>query len=382
MPLPPLTLYLHFPWCVRKCPYCDFNSHPAGATIDEARYVDALVADLDFELPLLEGEREIDAIFLGGGTPSLFTADALDELLGQVGARVRFARDIEITMEANPGASEHSAFKGYRSAGINRLSLGVQSFDPSALKTLGRIHSPRDVVDAFDSARDAGFDNINLDLMYGLPAQDIRAAMTDLTRAIGLGPEHLSLYQLTLEPNTVFHRYPPVLPGDEAIFSIQQTLLDELDAAEFDRYEISAYARDGRRCRHNLNYWRFGDYIGIGAGAHGKLTGADGSVIRRARKRHPAGYMAAAGRIDALAEQRAVTTEDIGFEFLMNALRLKDGFPLALAHARTGLSEQQLLTMLDPVMQKQLVQRDQDRLRCSDRGYLFLDDILASLLPQ
>ncbi len=297
----PLCLYVHFPWCVRKCPYCDFNSHPAGPVLEEDRYVDALLGDLDFELSRLRVDREVLSVFMGGGTPSLFSPGALARLLDGIHGRLTLAYDAEVTLEANPGTAEHADFAACLDAGINRLSIGAQSFDDTALGTLGRIHTARETVHAFRKARGAGFRNINLDLMYGLPEQECAGAMDDLDQAIALGPEHISLYQLTLEPNTVFHRYPPSLPPEDEISRMQEMLHGRLRLAGYTQYEVSSHARDGRQCRHNLNYWNFGDYIGIGAGAHGKFTDTAGKVRRRARKRHPAGYLSWAGTENAMA---------------------------------------------------------------------------------
>ena len=377
----PLCLYVHFPWCRRKCPYCDFNSHPAGPVLEEDRYVDALLGDLDFELSRLRVDREVRSVFLGGGTPSLFSPGALARLLEGIRARLILADDAEVTLEANPGTTEYADFAACLDAGINRLSIGAQSFDDAALATLGRIHTAGETVRAFRKARGAGFRNINLDLMYGLPKQACEGAMDDLDRAIALGPEHISLYQLTLEPNTVFHRYPPPLPPEDVIARMQEALLGRLRLAGFTQYEVSSHARDGRRCRHNLNYWNFGDYIGIGAGAHGKFTDTAGRVQRRARKRHPAGYLALAGTEQAVAEIREIGGHDLLFEFFMNAMRLKDGFALSTAAERTGHPWESIMHVLEPLITRELAFRTGDRIACTDRGYLFLDDALAMLLP-
>ncbi len=375
----PLALYLHFPWCVRKCPYCDFNSHPVGSSLDEAGYVDAMVADLALELSRFPVQRPVSSIFLGGGTPSLFSPEILGELLGRIGGMLEFAADVEITMEANPGTTEHADFSAYRAAGINRLSLGVQSFNADNLRRLGRIHSGDDAARAMEQARDGGFDNVNIDLMHGLPGQTVETAMDDLERAISLEPGHLSVYQLTLEPNTVFHRYPPTLPPDDTLFAIQEALQAVLAAAGYPQYEVSAYARPGLACRHNRNYWTFGDYLGIGAGAHGKITSIDGRITRRARRKHPGGYLAVAGRDDAVAETRELDPADRLIEYLMNALRLRDGFTLAVASARTGLSPDQFSRALGPALERGLVEHNDERIRCTPRGYLFLDTILSTL---
>lgn len=377
----PLSLYVHFPWCARRCPYCDFNAHPVGPVLEEDRYVDALLADLDHELSRLPVNRAVISVFLGGGTPSLFSPESLARLLQGISARLTLVEGAEITLEANPGTTEHTDFAACLDAGINRLSIGVQSFDDTTLRALGRIHSAREAVRAFREAREAGFGNINLDLMYGLPDQDLEGAMSDLDQATALGPDHISLYQLTLEPNTVFHRYPPPLPPEGEISRMQESLQDRLCSAGYGQYEISAYAREGLQCRHNLNYWLFGDYIGIGAGAHGKLTDSTGEVRRRARKRHPAGYLSSAGTADAIAETRNVVGRDLVFEFCMNALRLKRGFGLTTATARTGCPRGTIEHMLEAPITRGLVTLTDDRVMCTDRGYLFLDDLLAMILP-
>ena len=377
----PLCLYVHFPWCVRKCPYCDFNSHPAGPGLEEDRYVDALLADLDFELSRLQVDRKVMSVFMGGGTPSLFSPGALARLLEGISARLTLAADAEVTLEANPGTTEYSDLAACLEAGINRLSIGAQSFDNSALGSLGRIHTAEETVRAFLKARRAGFRNINLDLMYGLPEQECEGAMDDLDQAIALGPEHISLYQLTLEPNTVFHRYPPPLPPEDEISRMQERLHGRLRLAGFAQYEVSSHARDSRQCRHNLNYWHFGDYIGIGAGAHGKFTDTDGRVQRRSRKRHPAGYLSWAGTEHAIAEIREVGGDDLLFEFFMNALRLKGGFTPSIASERTGYPRESIVHMLEPLIARDLASRTGDRIACTDLGYRFLDDALAMILP-
>ncbi|MEO0998453.1 MAG: radical SAM family heme chaperone HemW, partial [Pseudomonadota bacterium] len=291
---PPLTLYLHLPWCVQKCPYCDFNSHALRTTLPEAAYVDALLADAALAAPAVAG-RSIVAVFIGGGTPSLFSASSLQRLLTSLSRDFELARDAEITLEANPGTVEHGDLAGYRAAGINRLSLGAQSFDAAALTRLGRIHGPDDIQRVVAEARAAGFDNLNLDIMYGLPRQTPAQALADVGAAIDLGPEHISHYQLTLEPNTVFYSRPPPLPDDDTVYTMLVGASETLAQAGYSRYEVSAYARAGRDCRHNVNYWRYGDYLGLGAGAHGKLTAADGSVIRTVKPSHPRAYLETAG---------------------------------------------------------------------------------------
>ena len=376
---PPLSLYIHFPWCVKKCPYCDFNSHPLQQTLDQTTYIQALIEDLDYELSHFNQSRPLVSIFLGGGTPSLFEADALASLLRGVEHRFKFAEDIEITMEANPGTTEHHDFASYNRAGINRLSIGAQSFNPTHLEVLGRIHSSADILKSFKSAREGGFDNINVDLMFGLPGQTVDQALADLETALDLAPDHVSLYQLTLEPNTVFYRYPPKLPDQDDVIEMQQSLQTKLFCRDFHQYEISAYARSQYECRHNLNYWMFGDYLGIGAGAHSKLT-VDQLLIRRARKKHPGTYIAGAGSNGAIAETKQITSNEIPLEFLMNGLRLKTGFSLGIAEERTGLKASAIREHLQKHIAEGLVIESGDNLRCSDTGYLFLDNILLDLV--
>jgi putative oxygen-independent coproporphyrinogen III oxidase len=378
----PLSLYAHFPWCVRKCPYCDFNSHAARGEIPEQAYVDALVRDLDYELSLVPGRpaEPLASIFLGGGTPSLFSAAAIRRVLEAVAARLAFARDIEITLEANPGTADAANFRGYRAAGVNRLSIGVQSFDDGMLKALGRIHGAEEARRAYRIARDSGFDNVNLDLMYALPGQSLTQARADLEAALALAPEHLSYYHLTLEPNTEFHARPPPLPDDDAAWAMQEQGQALLAKHGYAQYEVSAYARPGRRCRHNLNYWEFGDYLGIGAGAHGKVTGAAG-IVRRARQKHPRQFLESAGAAAALQEARVVAPEELPFEYVMNALRLNDGFRFADCARRTGLSAAALDAALREADRKGLVVRDAESVRASDRGRAFLNPLINLFLP-
>ncbi|MDI5919322.1 radical SAM family heme chaperone HemW [Halomonas sp. LR5S13] len=380
--VPPLSLYVHVPWCVRKCPYCDFNSHGVGrsAELPEASYLEALIADLEADLPLA-AERELVSIFIGGGTPSLMSSGFYERLLQAVASRLPLAADIEITLEANPGTLERGRFAGYRAAGINRLSLGVQSFQDAQLAALGRIHGGDDAVAAVEEARQAGFDNLNLDLMHGLPQQTPALALADLDQALSLSPEHLSWYQLTLEPNTEFHAFPPELPVEEVLWDIQDLGHERLEAAGLERYEISAYARSGRGSRHNLNYWRFGDYLGIGAGAHGKLSvpGAEGLQIqRRWKSRLPDAYLRrlddprgfVAGRFD-------IDERELPLEFAMNALRLVEGVPLSIWKAHTGRGTRTLLSRLVAAREKGLLVEDADWLRASPQGLLFLNELLA-----
>lgn len=394
--LPPLALYAHFPWCVKKCPYCDFNSHPlrgGGGGIDQTAYIDALLRDLDADLARYGldggrgGGRELASIFFGGGTPSLFAADAIAQLLRGIAARLPLARGVEITMEVNPGGVEHGDFAAYRAAGVNRLSLGAQSFDAAQLAKLGRIHSADETRRAVEAARAAGFDNFNLDLMHGLPGQTAAGALADLDAALALAPAHLSLYQLTIEPHTEFHRRPPRLPDADRILDMQRSLTARAARAGYRRYEVSAFARPGRRCRHNLNYWRFGDYLGIGAGAHGKITaaGAPMTVERYWKVRHPGRFLAAAGDARALAGTRQIIGGDGGgdllFEFLMNALRLTDGVSVSLARARTGRPAAAVIDALAEAAARRWVLVNRGRIRCSAAGYRLLDEILQALLP-
>ncbi len=379
--LPPLSLYVHVPWCVRKCPYCDFNSHEAGDGIPEAAYVEALIADLEQELPAVSG-RSVVSVFIGGGTPSLLSGEALDRLLSAVRARVKLLPEAEITLEANPGTVEQGRFREYRAAGVNRLSIGVQSFADDMLARIGRIHGGADAVRAAETAHAAGFDNFNLDLMFGLPGQDVDGALADLRQAIALGPTHLSWYQLTLEPNTAFHHTPPVLPDDDLRYDMQvrgQALLAE---AGFMNYEVSAYARDGFRCRHNLNYWQFGDYLGIGAGAHQKLTLPQPACIERtAKRRHPRDYLAGAGGAERIASHVALTREDTAFEFVMNALRLNEGFATRLFEERTGLPLKIIESPLREAEARGLASWDVRHVRPTELGRSHLNTLLELFLP-
>ncbi|MBY4676422.1 radical SAM family heme chaperone HemW [Marinobacterium arenosum] len=376
MTLPPLSLYIHIPWCVRKCPYCDFNSHAVRDELPEAEYVAALLADLDDETTAAAG-REVASIFIGGGTPSLFSADSIADILRGVAARVPLAADAEITMEANPGTFEQERFAGFRAAGINRLSLGVQSFDDACLKALGRIHCAADAETAFRRAREIGFDNINIDLMHGLPGQTIELARGDLLKGLELAPDHLSWYQLTIEPNTEFHARPPSLPIDDTLWEIQQMGGELLAAQGYRQYEVSAYARDGRQAAHNLNYWQFGDYIGIGAGAHGKLTCADGRIMRRWKQRQPKAYL---NPLSRLGGEQPVAVEELPFEFMMNVLRLTDGVPANLFSQRTGQPLSIIEPLLDQARRRGLLLDDPARLQPTDQGRLFLNDLLGLFL--
>lgn len=378
---PPLGLYIHIPWCVRKCPYCDFNSHRAESELPERAYVDALLRDLETEAAAI-GERTVETVFIGGGTPSLFSAAGIADLLAGVRRRVALAPSAEVTLEANPGTAESDRFRGFRQAGVNRLSLGIQSFDAAPLRRLGRIHGREEALAAVGMARAAGFAALNLDLMFGLPEQGEAEALADLRTAIGLGPTHLSFYQLTLEPNTLFHKYPPRLPEEEALWSLQQACQALLAQAGFQQYEVSAYARDGACCRHNLNYWRFGDYLGIGAGAHGKITDMrTGDVTRTTRIRHPLHYLAAAGDPARQGTRQRVAPDQLPFEFLMNALRLREGFAEPLFAARTGLPLGRLEPQLTACLDEGLLERQAGRIRCTATGFNFLDNVLQRFLP-
>jgi putative oxygen-independent coproporphyrinogen III oxidase len=375
--LPPLALYIHIPWCVRKCPYCDFNSHAATAVLPEVEYVDALLADLDEELGAVHGRR-LSSIFFGGGTPSLFSAAALGRLLAGVEQRIAFTADIEITLEANPGTFEQDKFSAYRQLGINRLSIGIQSFQPAKLAALGRIHSGDEAIRAAGMARLAGFDNFNLDLMHGLPDQSEEDALGDLRQAIALAPTHLSWYQLTLEPNTVFWNQPPTLPEDDILWDIQEAGQALLAAHGYVQYEVSAYAQAGRAARHNLNYWAFGDFIGIGAGAHGKLSHPDGRILRTWKTRLPKDYLNPAKAFKA--GEKALAPAELPFEFLMNALRLSDGVDAALFQRRTGLDPDCLVEARRLAERKGLLLADPARLAATPRGQLFLNDLLQLFL--
>ncbi|PIA70158.1 YggW family oxidoreductase [Ectopseudomonas toyotomiensis] len=375
--LPPLALYIHIPWCVRKCPYCDFNSHAAGPTLPEEEYVDALLADLDADLQHVHG-RPLTSIFFGGGTPSLFSDRALGRLLEGVERRVAFAPDIEITLEANPGTFEQAKFKGYRALGINRLSIGVQSFQQAKLKALGRIHDGDEAIRAADMARAAGFDNFNLDLMHGLPQQSIEDALFDLRTAIAQTPTHLSWYQLTMEPNTVFWSQPPELPEDDLLWDIQEAGQALLAAEGYAQYEVSAYAQPGKQARHNLNYWTFGDFLGIGAGAHAKLSTPAGRIQRTWKTRLPKDYLDPAKAFQA--GDRLLEADELPFEFLMNVLRLTEGAPAELFSQRTGLPLQQLEQARREAERQGLLQADETRLVATAKGQLFLNDLLQQFL--
>jgi oxygen-independent coproporphyrinogen-3 oxidase len=377
--LPPLSLYVHFPWCVRKCPYCDFNSHEAKGDIPERDYLEALRADLEQSLPLVWG-RKIISVFIGGGTPSLLSEQGLDQLLSDIRSLLPLDAAAEITMEANPGTVEINRFKSYVTSGINRFSLGIQSFNHQHLQALGRIHDADEARRAAEVALSCT-DNVNLDLMYALPSQTIEQAIDDLDTALSLKPSHVSLYHLTLEPNTVFAKYPPKLPDDDASAAMQQQLQQCLREAGFQHYEVSAYAQPGRQSRHNRNYWEFGDYLGVGAGAHSKLSFPH-RVIRQARFKHPASYMQHAMTGSVIQEEHEVDRESLGFEFMLNALRLTDGVPTRLFFERTGVSTQTIEPSIQRAEAKGLIAVDHQSIKPTELGQRFLNDLQQMFLPE
>lgn len=377
--LPPLSLYVHIPWCIKKCPYCDFNSHQIkdgdsiGQGFDEKRYLEALKLDLQSNLPKVWGRR-IHTIFIGGGTPSLLSPTGLDQLLSDIRALLPVNADAEITMEANPGTFEIEKFKSFAKSGINRISLGIQSFNDEKLKALGRIHDSAQAKVAIASAMDL-FDQVNIDLMYALPNQTVTEAIADLDMALSFNTAHLSLYHLTLEPNTLFAKYPPALPDDDSAFEMLDILMEKLKASGYERYEISAYARNGQHCQHNLNYWQFGDYIGIGAGAHGKIS-AHNQIARQTNERHPESYMQKifdGGH--ALIEERLLTKDDLPFEYMLNTLRLVDGAPTPQFQERTGLDLAQINGMLEKALAKGLLDDDPKTIKPSPLGLQYLNDL-------
>ncbi len=383
---PPLALYVHVPWCLAKCPYCDFNSHalpaagrqPTEAGLPAARYLDALRADLEAALPLVWG-RPVASVFIGGGTPSLLAPDAVGRLVADIRARLPLQPDCEITLEANPGSFERDRFRGFRAAGVTRLSIGVQSFDDGCLRALGRVHDARQAHAAVDEAA-AAFETFNLDLMYALPGQTPAMLEADLRAALGHEPPHLSVYHLTIEPNTAFARQPPPLPGDDDASAMLDAIVAATGAAGLTRYEVSAFARHGHRCRHNLNYWQFGDYLGIGAGAHGKLSFPH-RIVRQVRWREPQRYMEQALAGAAVSNAHEVARADLPLEFMLNALRLKDGFPRALFTERTGLPASAIEAALQQAQARGLIEADLQRIRPSARGFDFLSDLQALFLP-
>jgi putative oxygen-independent coproporphyrinogen III oxidase len=376
---PPLGLYVHFPWCVRKCPYCDFNSYTLKGELEQAGYVARLVRDIGAQAPEVEA-REVGSVFFGGGTPSLFAPEAIGRLLAAVRRHLRVAPDAEVTLEANPGAIERGAFREYRAAGVTRVSLGAQSFAEATLQALGRIHSPADTQRAAAELHAAGLSNFNLDLMYGLPGQELAGAVRDVEEALALAPAHLSHYQLTLEPGTVFAVHPPPLPDEDECAAMLEECRSRLAARGFAQYEVSAYARPGTECRHNLNYWNFGDYLGVGAGAHGKLTfAAAGRIVRTTQLREPRRYFSAP---DAALPRRAIPPQELAFEFMLNALRLSAGFELTTFSTRTGLAPETIAAPLRAALDAELLLPTAGGYRASARGLNFLNDLLLYFLPE
>ncbi len=373
---PPLSLYVHVPWCIRKCPYCDFNSHAASAELPETEYVESLLLDLDHEMPWV-ADRPVQTVFIGGGTPSLFSPAAYQRLFEGIARRLTLVNGAEITLEANPGTAEAGYFPGYREAGINRLSMGIQSFHPEHLQTLGRVHDREQALNAIRRARQAGFENMNLDLMHGLPGQTLEQAMDDLKTALSFEPSHLSWYQLTIEPNTEFYKRPPVLPEDDTLWDIQDAGQALLAQHGYEHYEISAFCQPQRAARHNVNYWQFGDYIGIGAGAHGKLTHSDGRIERRWKTRLPKDYLNPDKRF--LAGQEAITQDQVGLECLMNALRLRQGIPVDLFEQRTGVTLDSVSCALDKAKQLGLLEVT-NSIQATERGQLHLNELLGLFL--
>ena len=378
---PPLSLYIHIPWCVRKCPYCDFNSHEARDEIPEAAYIDALIADLEQDLPAVWG-RTVETVFFGGGTPSLFSPEGIDRLLADVRARIPLKPEAEITLEANPGTVDHARFKGFREAGINRLSIGIQSFQPDLLKKIGRIHSDTEAITAVEAAHQAGFKNLNLDLMFGLPGQTQKQALQDLQIARDLQPAHISWYELTIEPKTWFHRHPPQRPDDDTLWEMQQAGRTLLEAAGYQRYEVSAYGRAQRQCRHNMNYWQFGDYLGIGAGAHAKISdAATQGITRTAKQRHPRNYLDNAHTNARISSSNRITPADALLEFAMNALRLDQGFSPAAFTAATGLSYTRIESIVNEGVADGLLSNDRSVIRTTPKGQHYLNELLQQWMP-
>ncbi|CAI8279878.1 radical SAM family heme chaperone HemW [Porticoccaceae bacterium] len=374
--LPPLSLYVHIPWCVRKCPYCDFNSHEAGQTIPEQDYVRALIEDLKADLAWVQG-RKLHSIFFGGGTPSLFSGQAIGDILKAAEKLIGFETDIEITLEANPGTFEQQKFSDFYSAGVNRLSIGIQSFNNQHLQRLGRIHDGEQAIKAIATAQLAGFNNFNIDLMHGLPEQSLEQAQADIQQAIDSGAQHISWYQLTIEPNTAFYSKPPPLPNDDRLADIQQGGMNLLHEHQFGQYEVSAFALHGQTSRHNINYWEFGDYLGIGAGAHGKITLPEqDSVIRTSKTRQPDHYLAREGSL--LVQNSAISRDEMALEFMMNGLRLKNGVATEYFIPRTGLDKLSVATQVADLQRKGLMEPDSDRYKTTHLGYQFLNTVLQS----
>ena len=379
---PPLSLYIHIPWCVRKCPYCDFNSHEAREDVPEEHYITALIADLEQDLPAVWG-RTVESLFIGGGTPSLFSARAIARLLSEIRARIPLKPAAEITLEANPGTVDQAHFDGFREAGINRLSMGIQSFQDESLASIGRIHDGTEARAAVAAARRAGFENINLDLMFGLPAQTTAGVLLDLSAAMELQPAHISFYELTIEPNTRFFRQPPPRPDDDILWEMQTAGRSRLDAAGYQRYEVSAYAQPGRQCRHNLNYWQFGDYLGIGAGAHAKISEAATQTITRTSKvKHPRAYLDAASSNARISSSNKLTADDVILEFAMNSLRLDCGFTRASFTAATGLPCTLIETRVHSAIEHQLLTDDNDIIRATAKGQHYLNELLQHWMQE
>jgi oxygen-independent coproporphyrinogen-3 oxidase len=377
--LPPLSLYIHIPWCIKKCPYCDFNSHAIKADTPEAAYIDALLSDLAIDIQRYTITRPISSIFIGGGTPSLFSPESIDRLLRGIEQQITLKENIEITLEANPGTFESHKFAEFRALGINRLSIGVQSFNDKLLKKLGRVHSANEAVIAAEIAHQSGFDNFNLDLMFGLPDSIPDDSINDVTTAISLKPTHISFYQLTLEPNTYFHKFPPPLPNDELIFATQQQCQNLLAAQGFLQYEVSAYSQPGLQCRHNVNYWQFGDYLGIGAGAHGKITQAlPDQITRTFKPKSPEQYLKDTHKNGGT---EFIALAELPLEFIMNHLRLKQGFSIDTYQARTGLSISTLEPALSNCLKEGLLIHHDNHYYCSEQGWNFMDNILEKFMP-
>ena len=375
--MPPLSLYVHIPWCIKKCPYCDFNSHAANVGLPESAYIDALLNDLAFDLERYAITRTIQSIFIGGGTPSLFSPESLDRLLTGIEQCTTLDKDVEITLEANPGTFESEKFKEFNALGINRLSIGIQSFNDGLLTKIGRVHSGQEAVKAAEIAHSAGFTNFNLDLMFGLPGAVPGDSEKDVTTAIALKPTHISFYQLTLEPNTLFHKYPPKLPDDEIIFATQKQCQSLLADNGYQQYEISAYSQTGKECRHNLNYWQFGDYLGIGAGAHGKISLSLPDIIRTTKSKSPEIYLANPTNISS---NQAIAIHELPLEFIMNQLRLRGGFTLTHYQAMTGLSTSNLQPVLSDCQQQGLITLESGYYACTDKGWDFLDTVLGKFI--
>ncbi len=382
----PLSLYIHVPWCEKKCPYCDFNSHDNQQHFDETAYINALLADLDQDLKVFENcqNRAIQSIFIGGGTPSLFSAESYKKLISQISTRLDI-KHAEITIEANPSSSEQQKFIGYREAGINRLSIGTQSYNDKLLAKIGRIHNQQDALSAATAARSAGFDNFNIDIMFALPGQSLEQSQHDIEQAISLSPTHLSCYQLTLEPNTLFYKHPPKLPDSDLAWEMQNNIQLSLSAAEYERYEVSAYSKQNRRCLHNLNYWQFGDYLAIGAGAHGKITSHNGQVHRYWKQKQPKNYLDSAHAENRLGSIEQITHDSLLFEFMLNALRLKHGFSTSLLNQRTGIEINSFKSVLNKHEKEGLIyftgKPDSLFIHATDKGYTFIDSMLNDYLP-